>query len=147
MDRYARSVQSLAFVYLKNLHDAEDAAQDVFVTYFRKAPHFVSAQKEHSWLMTVTANRCRSILRMKCREEQPLPEDLSYLPEEESVLMTAVLGLEKKYRLAIHLHYYEGYSLKEIGKFFHVSPGTVGSWLTRAREKLKKELEEDYFEE
>lgn len=143
---YAHRVQSLAFVYLKNRFDAEDVAQEVFITYFRKAPKFDSRQKEKAWLMKVTVNRCKSLLRAKYRQELPLTEDISYLPAEESTLMQAVLALEEKYRLPIHLHYYEGYSLEEIAKVLHVRPGTVGSWLSRGREKLKLALKEDYFE-
>ena len=147
MKIYGRGVQGLAYVYLKNQYDAEDVAQEVFTAYLTRAPRFTSGQKEKSWLMTVTANKCKSLLRLKHREELPLTEDLMYLPREESALMAAVLRLEKKYRLAIHLHYYEGYSLEEIGRMLHARPGTVGSWLSRAREKLKQELEADYFEE
>ena len=146
ISQYGRSVQSLAFVYMKNRFDAEDIAQDVFVTYLRKAPRFPSAQKERAWLMQVTANRCKSALRARYREELPLTEDISYLPEEESLLLQAVLKLEDIYRIPIHLHYYEGYSLDEIAKLMKVPRGTVGSWLSRGREKLKKRLEEDYFE-
>lgn len=147
IEHYGHKVQSLAFVYLKNPYDAEDIAQEVFITYMRKAPHFATSQKEKSWLLTVTANRCKSFLRSKQREELPLPENLSYLPSEESRVMQAVLGLEEKCRLPIHLHYYEGYSLKEIAKFLGCTTGTVGSWLARGRDKLKQELEEDYFDE
>ena len=143
---YGHSVQSLAFVYMKNRFDAEDIAQDVFVTYLRKAPKFLSAQKERSWLMQVTANRCKSALRAKHREELPLTEDIAYLPGEESQVLLAVLELEDTYRVPIHLHYYEGYSVDEIAKLMGVRRGTVGSWLSRGREKLKKRLEEDYFE-
>lgn len=143
---YAHRVQSLAFVYMKNRFDAEDVAQEVFITYFHKAPKFETRQKEKAWLMKVTVNRCKSQLRLKFREELPLTEDISYLPPEESALMQAVLSLEEKYRLPIHLHYYEGYSLEEIAKLLHVRPGTVGSWLSRGREKLKQALKEDYFE-
>ena len=60
--------------------------------------------------------------------------------------MLAVLNLEEKYRLPIHLHYYEGYSIDEIAAILRVRPGTVGSWLTRGREKLKQILKEDYDE-
>ncbi len=144
--RYGHRVQSLAYVYLKNRHDAEDVAQEVFLTYYKKAPQFLTADKEKGWLMTVTANKCKSLLRRKHRSELPLPEDLCYLPPEENRVLLAVLSLEEKYRLPIHLHYYEGWSMEEIGKLLHARPGTVGSWLSRAREKLRKELEEDYFE-
>ena len=143
---YGRSVQSLAYMYMKNRFDAEDIAQDVFVSYLRKAPKFLSARKERAWLMQVTANRCKSALRAKHREALPLTEDISYLPKEESTVLLAVLELEDTYRIPIHLHYYEGYSLEEIAKLMGVRKGTVGSWLSRGREKLKQRLEEDYFE-
>lgn len=144
--RYGRAVQCLAFIYLRDRFEAEDASQEVFISYFRKAPSFLSAQKEKAWLMKVTTNLCKSILRRK-RQDEPLTEDLGYLPPEESSLMLAVLELEEKYRIPIHLHYYEGYSLSEIGKLLHCSQGTVASWLSRGRGKLKEILKEDYFEE
>lgn len=144
---YGSAVRSLAFAYLKNCHDAEDIAQDVFVAYLTKSPVFESAQKEKAWLMTVTVNRCKSFLRSSRRKELPLPEDLSYLPKAEYDLMSAMLALDEKYRLPLHLFYYDGYSLAEIGRILKCSPGTVGSRLARGREKLKKELGEDYFEE
>ena len=143
IEKYGHRVQSLAFVYLKNRHDAEDVAQEVFLAYFRKAPRFHDAQKEKSWIMTVTANKCKSLLRAKYREELPLTEDISYLPPDERGIMDAVLRLEEKYRLPIHLHYYEGYSIEEIAKILKVRPGTVGSWLSRGREVLKQILKGD----
>ena len=143
---YGRKVQSLAFVYLKNRCDAEDIAQEVFLTYYRSAPRFLNSHLERAWLMKVTVNKCKSLLRAKYRDELPLTEDISYLTSEESMVLEAVLSLDEKYRLPIHLHYYEGYSLEEIAKILHVRPGTVGSWLTRGREKLKQTLKEDYFE-
>ena len=143
---YGRKVQSLAFVYLKNRCDAEDIAQEVFLTYYRSAPRFLNSHLERAWLMKVTVNKCKSLLRAKYREELPLTEDISYLTSEESMVLEAVLSLDEKYRLPIHLHYYEGYSLEEIAKILHVRPGTVGSWLARGREKLKQILKEDYFE-
>ena len=144
--RYAQQIQNLAFVYMRNKYDAEDIAQDVFLAYIQKAPLFFSAQKEKSWLLTVTANKCKNLLKAKHREELPLTEDLSYLTSEESVVIHAVMALEEKYRIPIHLHYYEGYSIAEIAKMMKVRPGTVGSWLSRARAQLKEELEVDYFE-
>ena len=144
---YGHRVQSLAFVYLINRCDAEDVAQEVFLTYYRKAPTFLSAQKEKAWLMKVTVNRCKSLLRAKFHEELPLTEEICYLPQPEFNIMDAVLNLEEKYRLPIHLFYYEGYSIDEIAKLLRVRPGTVGSWLSRGRAMLKEILKEDYFDE
>ena len=146
IQKYGHKVQSLAFVYLKNRYDAEDVTQDVFLTYYRKAPRFLTGQSEKAWLMKVTVNRCKSVLRAKYRAEEPLTEEISYLPPEESAVMQAVLSLDEKYRLPIHLHYYEGYSVEEIATLLRARPGTVGSWLSRGRDKLKELLKEDYFE-
>ena len=97
--------------------------------------------------MTVTVNRCKSYLRDIRRTETQLPEDLSYLPKDELDLMQAMLGLDERYRLPLHLYYYEGYSLAEIGKLLRCPAATIGSRLARGREKLKQILGEDYYEE
>ena len=143
MARYGGSIQRLAYVYLKNIHDAEDAAQDVFLAYLRSGADFHTESQRRAWLMTATANRCRSLLRSPRRQTEPLSEDLACLPDEESDLLRAVLTLEETYRLPIHLYYYEGYSIAEIAALLHRSAATVGSQLARGREKLKKMLEED----
>lgn len=147
INQYGRNVQALAYSYVKNRCDAEDIAQDVFIAYFQKAPNFESSQKEKSWIMTVTVNRCKSFLRNIRRLEEPLPDDLSYLPKTEMDLMEAMLRMDQKYRLPLHLYYYEGYSIEEIGKLLHCPMATVGSRLARGRKKLNQELGDDYFEE
>ncbi|MDQ8734534.1 sigma factor-like helix-turn-helix DNA-binding protein [Paenibacillus sp. LHD-38] len=52
--------------------------------------------------------------------------------------LVKILSLDKKYRVPIHLHYYEGYSLEEIADILHAKPATVGTWLARGRNKLKE---------
>lgn len=143
MERYGPALQRLAYVYLKNIHDAEDAVQDVFLSYLRSTAVFSTEEQRRAWLMTVTANRCRSLLRSPRRQTEPLSEELACLPAEESDLLRAVLALEEKYRLPIHLYYYEGYSIAEIAALLHRSAATVGSQLSRGREKLRKMLEEE----
>ena len=90
--------------------------------------------------MKVTVNKCKSMLRAKYREELPLTEDISYLPPEESVVLEAVLSLDEKYRLPIHLHYYEGYSQEEIAKILGITRTAVQTRMQRARTMLEKEL-------
>jgi RNA polymerase sigma-70 factor (ECF subfamily) len=50
----------------------------------------------------------------------------------------AVAELPDKLRVAIHLHYYEGYSLKEIADILDIAPSAVSMRLTRAKEILRK---------
>ena len=65
-------------------------------------------------------------------------------PEDRTVL-EAVLSLPQKYRDAVYLHYYEGYSAPEIGDLLGKNPNTVYTLLTRARALLREKLggEED----
>ena len=138
VDRYSRSLHRLAFAYLRNTADAEDVAQEVFLQYLKAAPEFQDGEHEKAWLIRVTVNRCKNELKSGWwRLRRPLPDDLSYMAEEESDLLRSVLALDEKYRLPIHLHYYEGYAIKEIAGILGEKPATVGTRLARGRELLR----------
>ena len=64
--------------------------------------------------------------------------------ESDKNLFEAVMALPEKYRIVIHLFYYEGYSVQEIAKILHRREGTVKSQLTRGRKILKEELQEEW---
>ena len=68
---------------------------------------------------------------------------LASAPEPEDRLLAAVRALPEKYGAVIHLHYYEGYSLKEIGKLLGLPAATVGTRLARGRERLRQSLKEE----
>ena len=57
--------------------------------------------------------------------------------------MHAVRALPEQYSAVIHLHYYEGYSMKEIGTLLGIPAATVGSRLARGRERLRQMLKEE----
>lgn len=137
---YSTGLVRLAFTYTKNVQDAEDIVQDVFFTYLEKAPSFVDVAHEKAWLIRVTANKCKDALRKRKNAPMPLNEEILSLPPEEHTLLSAVLELEDKYRLPLHLHYYEGYSIAEIARILKANPATVGSWLQRGRALLKNRL-------
>jgi RNA polymerase sigma-70 factor (ECF subfamily) len=138
VDGYSISLHRLAFTYLRNTQDAEDVTQEVFLQYLKSAPEFRDGEHEKAWLIRVTINRCKNILRSGwLRLRRPLPDDLSYLVEEESGLIQTVMALDEKYRLPIHLHYYEGYAIKEIAGILGEKPATVGTRLARGRELLR----------
>jgi RNA polymerase sigma-70 factor (ECF subfamily) len=139
--QYSRSLVRLALTYLKNVEDAEDVAQDVFLAYVRSAPEFSGEEHEKAWLIRVTINRCKNLLKSRrFRSRSPLPDGLSCLMEEESELLRAVMALPEKYRLPIHLYYYEGYPIKEIARLVGDNPATIGTRLARARELLKTRI-------
>ena len=58
----------------------------------------------------------------------------------------AIKALPNKYRIVIHLYYYEGYSQKEIGKIINLTESAVATRLQRGRNLLKKMIGDDYFD-
>lgn len=64
-------------------------------------------------------------------------------PQTESDLLSAVRALPENYSAVIHLHYYEGYSIKEIAKLLRLPAATVGTRLSRGRDRLRQMLKEE----
>ena len=71
-------------------------------------------------------------------------ETLEFQAPEDSELFRAVMALPEKYRVVIHLHYYEGYSVEEIAALLGRRSGTVKSQLSRGRALLKNALQEEW---
>jgi RNA polymerase sigma factor (sigma-70 family) len=141
LDKYSTMLIKLAFTYVKNMADAEDITQDVYVSLIKKGCSFESEEHEKAWLLRVTINKCKNHLKSSWnRLKLPLEEDMGYLPKEESDVLIEVLNLPQKYRSVIHLYYYQNYSINEIGKLLKRSPATVGTWLSRGRNLLKTNL-------
>lgn len=141
VSKYSHGIIRVAFTYVKNIADAEDIAQDTFLAYLNKKPEFESEEHEKAWLIRVAINKSKNLLKTSwLKNRRQLVEDLSYLPEEESDILYSVLSLDKKYRVPIHLYYYEGYSINEIAEILSVKSSTVGTWLDRGRKILKEKL-------
>ena len=122
--------------------DAEDIVQDVFIKLFEKQPHFESQEHEIAWLTKVTVNLCKNHLKSYWwRKTEPLLDTYPVENDEEHNVMESISMLSSKYRIVIHLYYYEGYSTQEISEITQRSEGTVRSQLTRARRILKDILE------
>ena len=129
-----------ALAILGDPQEAEDAVQDAFVKFLEKAPD----QLEHpgAWLMRVLVNGCKSRLRLRWRQTVPLPDTLPAPGPEERRELEELFALPPEDRAVIHLFYYEGYATDEIARITGRRPGTVRARLTRARQKLRKLLEE-----
>ena len=69
-------------------------------------------------------------------------DDLSYLPREENEVLKTILEMDLKYRIVLYLHYCEGYSIREMAQLLHKNASTIGSQLSRARNRLENDLKE-----
>ena len=124
--------------------DAEDAVQDAFVKLFEKQPRFESPEHETAWLAKVTVNLCKSLLRSHWRKKNvPLLDTHPAQTDEQQDVMQIILSLPPKYRTAIHLFYFDGYTTKEIAGITSQKESTVRTQLTRARHMLKEHLDEE----
>ncbi|WP_028594432.1 sigma-70 family RNA polymerase sigma factor [Paenibacillus assamensis] len=138
---YSKNMIRIAFAYVKNVQDAEDIAQDVFLTYMQKQPVFENKEHEKAWLIRIAINKSKNFLKSGWfRTKKTIPDDLSYLPKEEGELLQAVLLLDRKYRIPLHLFYYEGYSIQEIAEILQTNASTIGTRLARGRHLLKTEI-------
>ena len=143
--RHAPAVYRLAYARTGSRADAEDVMQEVFLRLVKAGPDFDSEEHAKAWLLRVASNCANDLFRLPWRRrEEPLDENLSApeRPEEGSVTQ-AVLSLPARYRIPIHLYYYEGYSVAEIARTLGRSEGTVKSRLFRARDLLRNQLREE----
>ena len=145
VDLYGDTVRRICMIHLKNKADTEDIFQNVFLKYVLRAAPFDSPEHEKAWIIRVTANACKDLLRSFFRSRtvslDVLIETPREMPEDHSDILEAVLALPEKYKDPIYLHYYEGYTAEEIGRILGKNTNTVYTLLTRARQMLKTRLE------
>ncbi len=140
--KYGDMVYRLAFARTRNAADAEDIVGEVFLRYLRKGERVCPEEHERALLIRITVNCSNTLLGTAWRRHTVAlseSEATATLPQNDT--LEAVLKLPMKYRTAIHLHYYEGYSVEEIAALLKTKPATVKSWLHRGREKLRGLLE------
>ena len=139
--QHMRSIVRAAYAYVRCIQDAEDIAQETFLAYLHYGRPLTNEAHEKAWLLRVCINKSRNLLKSGWQKSRnPLPENLSTPPPKENEVLSAVLALEEKYRLPIHLFYYEGYAIKDIAAILSLPSSTVGTRLARAKTQLKQRL-------
>jgi RNA polymerase sigma factor (sigma-70 family) len=142
--RYGKMLYKISYLLLCNKSDAEDAVQETFVRYMKNPRMFTGAEHEKAWFIRVARNVCRDRQRFRFRHRAiPLHEIEQFAwTAEDSGMFRELLCLPPKCKTPLYLHYYEGYSVKEIARMLDSRESTVRSWLTRGRQQLRLELQE-----
>lgn len=152
MDEFGNDVLRTATLYLKSRHNAEDAFQEVFIKVFNKLNTFKRESSEKTWILTITMNVCRDMLRSAWQKRVMLNDELSSYEghgefeediikkDEQRKLFQEITKLKPAFREVIILYYYQGYDTSEVGKILKCAEGTVRSRLHRAREILKSKI-------
>ena len=108
-------------------------------------PRFRWESKLSTWLVGITINRCRELLRAERRDASHVVEDHGNsalaAPATQVDLERALMRLAPGYREVLLLHDVEGYTHEEIATILSIDPGTSKSQLARARAALRKFLE------
>nr|WP_294467482.1 RNA polymerase sigma factor [uncultured Sellimonas sp.] len=144
IERYSDMVKRICLIHLQNRADTEDIFQTVFLKYVLRSTPFENEEHEKAWLIRVTVNACRDLRRSFFKSRTVSLDALLDVPapmqQDHREVLEAVLSLPAKYKDAVYLHYYEGYTAEEIGEILGKKTNTVYTLLTRARALLKEKL-------
>lgn len=148
IDKHSNMIYKICFVYLKNRFDAEDAFQELIIKIMEKAPHFLSDEHEKAWIIKVSGNHCKNVIKSKKLKNYIVYNDNITLnqPVVEDNTLEHILELPLRYRNVLYLYYYEGYSTREIALLLKRREATIRTRLRRARENLKIVIGGDYNE-
>ena len=144
-EKYKNSIYSVIFGYVRNEADAGDLTQETFIKLYSCDKDFDSGEHIKAWLIRVAINLSKNHLRDTKRRAYTELDDSIPAPEkpDNSYVLDAVLALPEKYRIPIHLFFYEGYSIKQIAAVLSMKESTVKTRLNRGKEKLKSMLEKE----
>ena len=143
VNAYADAILRLGYTYLKNTDDAQDICQTVFVKLLTEPRQFESAEHERAYILRMTSNACKDLLKSTWRKRTCGLETVLEVPAPEAPdgsVLAAVNELPAGYRAVIYLFYYEGYQAAEIGKILGIPTATVHTRLARGRARLKNIL-------
>lgn len=145
---YQDNLFAVAFNICQNTQDAEDVIQDTFVQYYTTKKEFDSEEHIRAWLIRVAVNKAKNVTRTFWRRNKVSIEDftemLAFETPKSETLFETVMQLPEKYRIVIHLYYYEDYSVGEIAKILKLSESNVKTRLMRGRAKLREVLKEEW---
>ena len=141
-------VYQICRLHLKNAADAEDAAQTVFLNYWKTKPEFRDEEHEKAWFIVAARNQSRDMLRAWWRCHRADTSELEKAAHwdfpEDGELMKSLLALPARCKDVMYLYYYEGYSSKEIADMLQCTDSAVRSQLCEGRKKLKLTLGGEY---
>ncbi|MBR3636247.1 MAG: RNA polymerase sigma factor [Lachnospiraceae bacterium] len=148
VDKYRNNLYAVAFNVCKNAEDAEDVVQDTFIQYYSTGKQFETEQHVRAWLIRVAINKAKNINSSFWRKNkvslEEYMETLIFETKESAELFETVMKLPEKYRIAIHLFYYEDYTTSEIADILKISVSNVKVRLSRGRSLLKETLKEEW---
>lgn len=153
--QYAKAMFNTAYRIMGDYHYAEDVVQEAFIKAFEHIQTFRGDAEPGAWLKRIVINESLQWLRKSKRYEtdrEPKEDSIMLHNEKDDMfsnetlreaLAQALLKLKPNYRTVISLHYIEGYDLQETAEIMGISYANVRTMLSRAKQKLRKLLENE----
>lgn len=153
-NRHVDMVYRISLMMLKNITEAEDATQTVFIKLIESSTSFANEEHEKRWLIHVTKNFCKDVLKSAWHAKKSDLEHTSFQNTskqpcqnmsdiDKTDIWCKIVSLDEKHRLPLYLYYYEGYRTEEIATMLNIKHATVRTRLYTARKKLRLLIEED----
>ncbi len=150
VNTFSRVVFRTAICYVRNKADADDIMQDVFLKLYTSSTYFENDSHAKAWLIKVTANMCRNLLKSPWKRLiQPIETAGNMTSEDKknSGLIDIIMKMKSKNRIVLYMHYFEGYSTREIAEILDIKENAVTSQLYRGRKQLKDLLLKEGYNE
>ena len=154
VERYQQRIFALVYGIVRDRHEVEDVAQEVFLKVFTRIHAFDGRSKFYTWLYRVAANAAKDHVKKRSRrpavaleaeddlrDEADGPRERAVAAETQAMVRRAIASLPLKYREVLTLRELQGMSYGEIAEVLQLSMGTVESRLHRARARLKRRLQ------
>lgn len=154
MRQYGNDVLRTAYMYVKDIHTAEDIFQDVFIKVNQKLSSFEGNSSIKTWIIRITINTCKDYLKsawnrrvvpMMDYQEDAIISETDYEEVEKQdtkeLIKKSVLSLPAKYKDVVLCIYFQDMTITEAARALNIAEGTAKSRLSRARQKLKSILE------
>ena len=154
VNTYSKIIYRTCLLMLGNAHDADDVLQETFIKYMVSGVSFNDEEHKKAWLLKVSQNKCKNLLRLHRKHAYiPLEELAESIPDYNQVDKIEVeefiniAKLKPKYKSVVMLYYIENYEVKDTAYILGISESAVKMRLKRAREILKVAYEKNYKEE
>lgn len=150
--RHQNCVRAELLTLLRNVHDAEDVAQEAFLSAFQKIKSLGPPYNFGAWVRQIARNKALNLLargqRFLALDQENIPDQIQntqVLSDEEMVkrvenIVHSLSGLSAPLRETSRLFYLCDYSLKQVAGRLHIPLGTVKRRLWESRLQMKKEV-------
>lgn len=150
-DIYFNMIYRISLIYLSDIKEAEDVVQETFIKLLDSKRMFNSEEHVKAWLITVSKNLCKDMLKSFWKSRRVDMEKISELVDQNSddmkdlslkYAVEELLKLPQKYKIVIYLFYYEEHYIKDISKMLEIKESTIQTQLSRGRRLLEKNIKE-----